>query len=316
VADEVDQGVEESGSVFELEGAAGTQRVEVNQLLLFQDVAVVVFLQLSTRPDKHLGTIEQWDSSEAALTAALNKIGRPWTINKGDGAFYGPKIDIKVMDIFKRQHQLGTIQLDFNLPQRFNLQYKEKETEEEAKDGKEEGPQEPVDLKSLPEEERYAIIQKPKHGFKRPVIVHRAILGSLERCVALLCEQFKGKWPFWLSPRQIAVLPLSEKFEGYAEKVKNRLVLEGYFADCDASSLSLNKRIRTAVLERYNVILVVGEQEEKAKTVAIRYRDSDKVEHNIKISELLKILKEMKPKPSKPELQFRENALFGDDETH
>lgn len=328
-------------------------------------------LQLSTRPEKHLGTVEQWDNAEAALTEALNKSGRPWTLNKGDGAFYGPKIDIKVMDCYKRKHQLGTIQLDFNLPQRFNLQYKDKEAEEEKPHHEEEKPEgqleaderhdkeekdkkdktkqkaqqkdkkaandkdkkkdapadakkeqnadEDVDhsaLKHLSDEERFAIIGKLKNGFKRPVIVHRAILGSLERCLALLCEHFAGKWPFWLSPRQIVVVPVSAKFSDYAEKLKNRLVLEGYFAEVDNSNLTLNKRIRNAQMENFNIILVVGEQEEKSKTVALRYRDSEKVEQAVKIGQLLKILKDMKPKPSKYEQQFMDNAVFGDDEHH
>lgn len=318
-------------------------------------------LQLSTRPEKYLGALEQWDNAEAALTEALNKSDRPWSLNKGDGAFYGPKIDIKVLDCYKRKHQLGTIQLDFNLPQRFNLQFKTKEAEEEkAHDEKPDGESAPAEKtkekkekkdkkdhkkaaaepkeaelkehkadqdaqkeaapaeeqKDIPEEERYAQIQKLKHGFARPVIVHRAVLGSLERCIALLCEHFAGKWPFWLSPRQIAIVPVSAKFEAYGEKLKNRLVMEGYFADLDNSSLTLNKRIRNAQIEKYNVILVVGEQEEQAKTVAIRYRDSDKVEHNVQIGALLKILKGFKPKPSKPEMAIHEQALFGNDEHH
>lgn len=316
-------------------------------------------LQLSTRPEKYLGTLEQWDNAEAALTNALNQCGRPWTLNKGDGAFYGPKIDIKVLDCYKRKHQLGTIQLDFNLPQRFNLQFKTNEGEDEkahedkpaeeghkAEEGaapadkkekkdkkknadkqkKEEIPENKHEAepqpdqaehhKDIPEEERYAQIQKLKHGFARPVIVHRAVLGSLERCIALLCEHFAGKWPFWLSPRQIAIIPVSAKFEAYGNKLKNRLVAEGYFADLDNSSLTLNKRIRNAQIEQYNVILVVGEQEEQAKTVAIRYRDSEKVEHNVQIGALLKILKSFKPKPSKPELTLHENSLYGNDEHH
>lgn len=294
-------------------------------------------LELSTRPEKYLGTIDQWDTSEKALSDALNKTGRPWTINKGDGAFYGPKIDIKVLDCYKRKHQLGTIQLDFNLPQRFNLQYKEKEAEvevydasknpekgeskiqevkkheDEQKHTENEGPNED-ELKKMTEEEKYSIIKKHKNGFKRPVIVHRAILGSLERCIAILCEHFGGKWPFWLSPRQIAILPVSSKFSGYAEKLKNRLVIEGYYADVDNSNLTLNKRIRNAQMEQYNVIIVVGEHEETKKTVAIRLRDSEKVEEGVSISKFLRILKDLHPKVSNAEANYHQNALYGDDE--
>jgi threonyl-tRNA synthetase len=305
-------------------------------------------LELSTRPEKYLGTLEQWASSEKALSEALDKSGRPWSLNPGDGAFYGPKIDIKVLDCYKRKHQLGTIQLDFNLPQRFNLQYKEKDAETENDDNegdttqdnsvnkqgkdhkhkhskKEEHPKDhehPLEqdllsedaLKKMTEEEKYSIIRKVKTGFKRPVIVHRAILGSLERCIAILCEHFGGKWPFWLSPRQIVIIPVSAKYNGYAEKLKNRLTVEGYFVDVENSNLTLNKRIRNSQLEQYNVIIVAGEKEENSKTVAIRYRDSDKVEADVKISQLMQILRDLHPKPSKAELQFKENSLYGDDE--
>lgn len=281
-------------------------------------------LELSTRPQKYLGKIEQWDNAEKALKDALNFSGKPWTLNEGDGAFYGPKIDIKVLDCYQRKHQLGTFQLDFNLPLRFNLQYKEKETEDKA-DKPEEGKHENAkneehheipeeELKKMTEEERFSVIKKLKHGFKRPVIIHRAILGSLERCIAILCEHFGGKWPFWLSPRQIAVLPISDKFNSYAEKLKNRLVVEGYFADVDSSNLTLNKRIRNSQMEQYNVILVVGEKESTNKTVAVRYRDSEKVEMDVSIKDLLKILKDLQPKPSKAELAFKENALYDDDQ--
>lgn len=305
-------------------------------------------LELSTRPEKYLGTVEQWASSEKALSEALDKSGRPWSLNPGDGAFYGPKIDIKVLDCYKRKHQLGTIQLDFNLPQRFNLQYKEKDAETEKDDNEADAKQDdgtkkqdkdhhqkhpkkdehhkydenqpehdPISeeaLKKMTEEEKYSILRKVKAGFKRPVIVHRAILGSLERCIAILCEHFGGKWPFWLSPRQIAIIPVSAKYNGYAEKLKNRLTVEGYFVDVENSNLTLNKRIRNSQLEQYNVIIVVGEKEENAKTVAIRYRDSDKVEADVKISQLVQILRDLHPKPSKAELQFKENSLYGDDE--
>ena len=274
-------------------------------------------LELSTRPEKYLGTLDQWDHSEAALSDALNKTGRPWTVNKGDGAFYGPKIDIKVLDCYQRKHQLGTIQLDFNLPQRFNLQYKDKESDEKQHEEiKDEVTDEPndEDLKKMTEEQKYSIIKKTKNGFKRPVIIHRAILGSLERCIAILCEHFGGKWPFWLSPRQVAILPITSKFSEYAEKLKNRLVLEGFFADVDSTNFTLNKRIRNAQLEQYNVILVVGEQEVAKKTVAVRYRDSDKVEADVSIKGLIKLLKDFHPAPSKAEMAYRDNALFGDDE--
>ncbi|KAK4489517.1 hypothetical protein RD792_005326, partial [Penstemon davidsonii] len=139
-------------------------------------------LKLSTRPEKFLGEIETWDKAEAALTEALNENGKPWEINEGDGAFYGPKIDISVSDAMRRKFQCATLQLDFQLPARFNLSYSaEDETKRE-----------------------------------RPVMIHRAILGSVERMFAILLEHYKGKWPFWLSPRQAIVCPVSDKSQAYA----------------------------------------------------------------------------------------------------
>ena len=133
-------------------------------------------LALSTRPEKYLGEVDTWNRAEAALTDVLNKNGKEWKLNPGDGAFYGPKIDIHVFDALKRKHQCATIQLDFQLPIRFKLEY-----------------------------------QADNQQYKRPVIIHRAILGSVERMIAILCEHTGGKWPFWLSPRQAVVVPVSEK---------------------------------------------------------------------------------------------------------
>jgi threonyl-tRNA synthetase len=200
--------------------------------------------------------------AEKYLADALNSFGKPWTINKGDGAFYGPKIDVKLFDSLKREHQCGTIQVDFVLPQRFDLQFRSAEGEEELKKKKEAIQKDQVcaeedhkcdknakkDKKTIKDQKEDAAgekkiqvghgeidhsykksqadLEKPtKPGFERPVIVHRAILGSVERMMAILCEHYAGKFPFWLSPRQVIVLPLSEKILDYAEKVHKRLVL-------------------------------------------------------------------------------------------
>ena len=132
-------------------------------------------LALSTRPEKYLGDVETWDNAEKQLAAALDKWGEPWELNPGDGAFYGPKVDITISDALRRRHQCATIQLDFQLPRQFELQYQAK-----------------VD-QSLSD------TQVAQHD--RPVMVHRAILGSVERMTAILTEHYAGKWPFWLSPR-------------------------------------------------------------------------------------------------------------------
>jgi len=198
-------------------------------------------LDLSTRPEKFLGEIEVWAKAEKALEEALNEFGRPWKLNPGDGAFYGPKIDIHITDALKRSHQCATIQLDFQLPQRFDLQYQA---------GTEDG------------------------TIHRPVIIHRAILGSVERMMANLIEHTAGKWPFWLSPRQCIVLPVSEKFFAYASEVRQQIHNEGFYVDVDASDKKLQKKIREAQLAQYNYILVVGQEEQSSKTVNIRTRDN------------------------------------------
>ncbi|GAV08943.1 hypothetical protein RvY_18561 [Ramazzottius varieornatus] len=220
-------------------------RQEVNGALDFLSHVYGVFgfqfsLKLSTRPDKFLGEKAVWDNAEAQLTACLNEFNQPWELNPGDGAFYGPKIDITIMDALQRHHQCATIQLDFQLPIRFDLNYN-------AHDGKE----------------------------KRPVIIHRAVLGSVERMIAILTESFGGKWPFWLSPRQACMVTVAAEFEDYAMKVKNTLYEAGFMCDADAGSGdTMNKKIRNAQLEQYNYILVVGKSEQEKGTVNVRSRDN------------------------------------------
>ncbi|KAM0943463.1 putative threonine--tRNA ligase [Dioscorea sansibarensis] len=196
-------------------------------------------LELSTRPEKYLGEIEIWDKAEASLKEALEEFGRPWQINEGDGAFYGPKIDIGVFDALKRKFQCATLQLDFQLPIRFKLSYS---AEDEAKS-------------------------------ERPVMIHRAILGSVERMLAILLEHYKGKWPFWLSPRQAIVCPVSEKSQPYAVQVHEQIHKAGYFVDTDMTDRKIQKKVREAQLAQYNYILVVGEEEANTGQVCVRVRD-------------------------------------------
>ncbi|MFN8391501.1 MAG: threonine--tRNA ligase [Bdellovibrionota bacterium] len=197
-------------------------------------------LYLSTRPEKRVGTEENWDAAEAALRAALERSGLPFAINEGDGAFYGPKIDVVLQDALKRSWQLSTIQFDFNLPERFDLQFI-------GDDGKE----------------------------HRPFMVHRALLGSMERFFGLLIEQHSGAFPVWLSPVQAAVLPISEKHQAYAEEVLEKLTAAGLRAELDGSNNTLNYRIRTAQNQKVPYMLVVGEREAEAKTVAVRVRTGE-----------------------------------------
>lgn len=197
-------------------------------------------LALSTRPEKYLGEIEVWNSAEEGLRSALDFFGHPWTLNEGDGAFYGPKIDIRISDALGRKHQCATIQLDFQLPQRFELEF-----------------------------------QSHEHKLVKPVMVHRAIYGSFERFIAILIEHTGGKWPFWISPRQIMIVPVGPHVYDYANKVYQAVQDAGFYVDCDLGGNTLNKKIREAQLAQYNFILVLGTEEEKNGTVNIRTRSNE-----------------------------------------
>ncbi|KAJ3293577.1 threonyl-tRNA synthetase [Rhizoclosmatium sp. JEL0117] len=223
-------------------------------------------MKLSTRPDNFLGEISTWDNAEAILTKALNDSGRPWEVNPGDGAFYGPKIDIKLTDAMRRNHQCATIQLDFQLPERFKLQYVSDESIIDA-DGKRIG-----------------------SVMKRPVMIHRAILGSVERCIAILTENYAGKWPFWLSPFQVVVIPVSAAAFPYAEKVRDQLHDAGLNVECDTSDLTLNKKIRNAEIAHFNFIFVVGAEEENTSSVNVRNRDDPNTKSKGEVRSLAEIL--------------------------
>ncbi|KAH9597489.1 Threonyl/alanyl tRNA synthetase [Trypanosoma melophagium] len=226
-----------------------------------------------------------------------------WEENTGDGAFYGPKIDIIVEDALRRRHQCATVQLDFNLPQRFGLKYtlpsatgeggeKKVEQAESApkhadpnnvnltgnENTKEEAPaattgEEPTSSYETAARE-LCIDRRLDANQARPVMIHRAIFGSLERCIAILCEHYGGEWPLWLSPRQIVVVPVSAENTAYATSVRDAFHAEGFYADVDNSSATLDKKIRNAELARYNFIFVVGNAEAETQSVNIRTRDN------------------------------------------
>uniref|UniRef100_A0A8C5XT27 threonine--tRNA ligase n=2 Tax=Microcebus murinus TaxID=30608 RepID=A0A8C5XT27_MICMU len=217
-------------------------------------------LNLSTRPENFLGESEMWDEAEKQLQNSLMEFGEPWKMNPGDGAFYGPKIDIKIKDAIGRYHQCATIQLDFQLPIRFNLTYVSKDGDDK----------------------------------KRPVIIHRAILGSVERMIAILSENYGGKWPFWLSPHQVMVIPVGPTCEEYALQVSSEFFEEGFMADVDLDhSCTLNKKIRNAQLAQYNFILVVGEKEKINDAVNVRTRDN-KIHGEISVTSAIDKLKNLK----------------------
>lgn len=245
-------------------------------------------MRLSTRPEKFLGEIAVWDEAERQLTEALNASGHKWELNPQDGAFYGPKIDITIMDAHKRRHQCATIQLDFQLPIRFNLEYR---TGAQADDGAEANASSPA---SASNEETVKA---------RPVIIHRAILGTFERMFAILTEAFAGNWPFWLSPRQIAIIPVSHVYDEYACKVQTALHDAGFHVDADCSDVTLNKKIRNAEIGHYTFILVVGGKEAETNTVNVRKATAEGTDVLLSIDNAIAAFKQLESSKS------RENVL-------
>lgn len=243
---------------------------EIANIFKFLEFVYGVFgfefkMELSTRPEKYVGELETWNSAEAKLQSALESWGGKWEINPGDGAFYGPKIDIMISDALRRWHQCATIQLDFQLPNRFELEFKGKDNETDS--------------------------------YERPVMIHRAILGSVERMTAILTEHFAGKWPFWLSPRQVLVVPVGVKYQDYAQEVRDKLHDAGFYADVDLSGNTLQKKVRNGQMLKYNFIFIVGEQEMVENSVNIRNRDiMDQQGKNatVNVDEVIVQLKQLK----------------------
>ncbi|KTW30333.1 threonine-tRNA ligase [Pneumocystis carinii B80] len=222
---------------------------------------------LSTRPPKFIGTLEDWEEAEKALKQALDATKQPWSYNDGDGAFYGPKIDLLVADKIGKKHQMATIQLDFQLPLRFQLKYRS------------------------PFKDNTDNISKDISVMKTPVIIHRAIFGSIERMMALLLEYTSGRLPFWLSPCQAIIIPVGKNNIEYANDVyyqisglesdKNTIqsmYKRRFYVDLDLSQKTLAKMVRNALGKAYNFIIIVGNRELETKTVSIRSRDNEKQE--------------------------------------
>lgn len=194
-------------------------------------------VELSTRPENSMGTDEQWNMAETALKEALEEVGINYKINEGDGAFYGPKIDFHLEDSLKRTWQCATIQLDFQMPERFDLYYI-------GEDG-------------------------AKH---RPVMLHRVVFGSIERFIAILTEHFAGAFPVWLAPTQIRVIPVSDNFNDYAAKVSQILKENGFRVEEDFRSETVGYKIRDAQLQKIPYMVIVGEKERRENTIAVRDR--------------------------------------------
>ncbi len=217
---------------------------EIVRLIAFVDRIYKVFgltyeIELSTRPEeKYIGTIESWNKSEKALQDACHKAGKDCKINPGDGAFYGPKLDFHIKDSLGRVWQCGTIQLDANLPERFDLVYTDS-------DGSK----------------------------KRPVMLHRVIFGSVERFIGILIEHFAGAFPTWLSPVQVKVIPITDKQADYAQKIKETLQQQNIRVELDDKAETMQNKIRNAASEKVPYMIIVGGREEENNTISVRQRD-------------------------------------------
>ncbi len=235
---------------------------EIIRLLAFIDRMYGIFdltytIELSTRPfDHYIGEIETWDKAEAALAAACKAAGKDYEVNEGDGAFYGPKLDLKIKDSLGREWQCGTIQLDMQLPERFDLTYV-------AEDGSK----------------------------KRPIMVHRVIYGSIERFIGILIENYAGNFPLWLSPLQVEILPVSIEAHGkYAKDLQAKLIAEGFKVTIDDRNEKLGYRMRNSQLKKVSYILVVGDKEVNENLVTYR-KHGEQAQTTVSYDDFVKMLK-------------------------
>lgn len=218
-------------------------------------------VELSTRPENSMGTQEQWDIATNGLIAALEEKNIKYIVNEGDGAFYGPKIDFHLQDAIGRTWQCGTIQLDFQMPERFDIHYIDSNNEKQ-----------------------------------RPVMLHRTVFGSIERFIGILIEHFAGKFPLWLSPVQVKILPISDKFVDYAYEVQKELKKLGIRVNVDARAEKIGFKIREAQLEKVPYMLVIGEKEVENNTLSVRSRDLGDLGSMKKEEVIEKFVKEIEEK--------------------
>jgi threonyl-tRNA synthetase len=215
---------------------------EVEQLLrlvqrVYGDFGLEFSVKLSTRPEEFLGEVATWDHAESSLKQALDNAGQAYSINEADGAFYGPKIDFDVTDAIGRKWQCATIQLDYQMPQRFDLKY-----------------------------------TGADNADHRPVVIHRAIFGSFERFLAMLIEHYAGAWPLWLAPVQVAILPIADRHLDYAGQVRDRLEAAGLRVELDGKYEKIGYKIREAQLQKIPYMLVIGDREVAESAVSVRHR--------------------------------------------
>ena len=213
-------------------------------------------IELSTRPEKRIGEDKIWEKAELALENVLKKRNIKFKTNKGEGAFYGPKIDFHIQDSLGRKWQCGTIQIDFSMPERFDLTY-------EGKDGK-------------------------KH---KPVMIHRAIYGSLERFIGILLENFSGKLPLWLNPNQVKIITVNDRNNKFSEEIFRRLKNENIRVELDSRNETISRKVRDAQLEKFNYVVTIGDKEENNKKLAVRTRGGE-VKFDVDMNEFIEGIKE------------------------
>ena len=230
---------QDDGHCFVMESQIGDEVERLLRLVqrVYNDFGMQPQMKLSTRPAEYMGTIEQWDHAERELRRALDAVGEPYEVNEGDGAFYGPKIDFDVVDAIGRKWQCATIQLDYQMPERFDL--------------------------------KYVGADNAEH---RPVVIHRAIFGSFERFIALLIEHYAGAFPLWLAPVQVVVMPIADRHAEYARAVTERLRTAGLRVELDERQEKIGFKIREAQLQKIPYMLVTGDREAAESTISVRSR--------------------------------------------
>ncbi|WP_297687970.1 threonine--tRNA ligase [uncultured Anaerococcus sp.] len=234
--------------------------------LLYSTFGFKYTIELSTRPDDFMGDIKDWDFAEDQLKAALEERNIEYQINPGDGAFYGPKIDFHLLDAAKREWQCGTIQLDFQLPANFNLEYVDE-------DGSK----------------------------KRPVMLHRALLGSVERFIGVLTEHFAGRFPLWINPRQVTIIPVADRFADKANELADKIKEAGFRVNVDARSEGVGYKIRAAQMMRANYMLVVGEKEIESGLLTVRNRDGEETK-DVKVEDFISQISKERDEKSRESL--------------
>ena len=256
---------QDDAHIFCTEDQITEQSLSITNLILeiYKDLGFEnVILKYSDRPDLRVGSDAVWDKSEKALLKAVKETKLDYSINKGEGAFYGPKIEFVLRDAIGRDWQCGTLQVDLNLPERLGASYVEKD------------------------------------GSKKvPVMLHRALFGSLERFIGILIENYSGKLPFWISPLQTVVIPVSDEFDEYSKKVNKQLIDAGFSSEVDLKNHNLNYKIRDHSLSKVPILLICGKKEVDSNSVTIRRLDSNKQE-NIELKKFITTHQALNKAPS------------------